>query len=178
MVRLQQLSVIRQQSVESVNELMNRILLLVIKAHKSLAFEEQERLEVNYFINGLTNTVVADFIDIANPHTSADAERLASSAIARHQERRPRESTVVRYFTENISMAASDFKPVLMTAVAGHQKQSFQCSERARRSVVGFSVGSNGEQDWLNGDFRLCYICGAERHIKRNCPKQSLSATG
>jgi hypothetical protein len=97
--KLQELARINQRRDETISEYMNRVRLLVIKAHRTLAHEERERILVANFIRGLADKKLAVYMATVNPSTSADAERIATAGEAMQSEQRARQKSGLYHYS-------------------------------------------------------------------------------
>ena len=67
-----------QQRNESIRDFMNRLRLLVLRAHPNLCNKERERILVSSFILGLRDQELAISLTMASVSSSAEAERRAT----------------------------------------------------------------------------------------------------
>lgn len=70
---------VRQNSDKSITDFMNRVRLLVLAAHQSVAHKERKKILISHFIRWLFDNCLAVQIVTMSPTTAAEAKRMATA---------------------------------------------------------------------------------------------------
>jgi len=155
---------------------MNRIRLLVIRAHRDLSHEQRERILVSNFVRGLWNKSLATYFATVNPKTAAEAKRIAGSGEAIYRARKSAQTFMVEeqasgssmqgddFFTEQDQFEAEDGDDEVSELVAAIADLKSKFNGRGRFRGRGRGRGFSNTR-------RECYNCGSPDHLVFECPK-------
>jgi len=171
--RLQQLARVTQEREEEIPAYLNRVRLLVIKCHPNLSFADRERILIASFTNGLYNRQLATSLAMANPRTSADAERVAMSGEAVSREHRARKQA------GNFAAAELEYESEREEDDDGGPDDSDEdaCNVAGEKSSGSRPRGGSSRGRFRPRGSRTCYNCGEEGHFSNACPRPKRAAS-
>ena len=186
--RLHELKKAEQHAGESIGDFMNRLRLLVMRAHPELGHESRERILVTSFTLGLRDQELATSLTMASVATSAEAERRATEGESARRNARIKNSGYYA-LTDLMTEAAEqpDDAADEAGAAAGYDEDySAAFSEHrggrggptGRSGGVGRGRGRGFSTRGGAGSMRgRCYNCGQVGHIRAECPLPQNPAT-
>ena len=178
--RLQDLSRASQEVGELISDYMNRIQLLVMRAHPDLSHKERERILVSNFQLGLPDQELATSLAIATISTSAEAERKATKGKSAKNNARIKKSYSNYMSTNNpdeqFEGAAAGYESIFYDSgqevIAGSFNDrrgycSNASSGRPGRGFGGRCRGYSGTGTSASGE-SWCFQSGHFGHIRIN----------
>ena len=160
---------------------MNRMRLLVIRAHPDLSHKERERILISNFQLGLRDKKLATSLAIAILSTSAEAERKATEGESAKKYARIKKSysnyMPTDYPDEHFEGDAAGYESVFYdeggediaaTFNDRHGYRGYASSGRPGRRFGGRGRGYTGSGTSASGKPR-CFQCGQFGHIRINC---------
>ena len=186
--RMQDLSRASQETGESISEYMNRMRLLVMRAHPDLSHKERERILVSNFQLGLRDQELATSLAIATLSTSAEAERKATEG-----ESAKKNATIKKSYSNYLSTEYQDehfegetagYESVLYDeggediTAAFNDRRRYRGYASSGRPGIGFGGrgrGYMGSSNSASGEPR-CFQCRQFGQIRINCQQSPTSA--
>jgi hypothetical protein len=164
--RMHELRRAEQQYGEPINEYMNRLRLLVMRAHPELSHKERERILVSSFTLGLRDHELATSLTMASVTSSAEAERRATEGESARRNARSKRS-YVNCLPEPSEVANE------LAEVPDPQGEDMCAAFGVQRGYRGgrFLRGRERSGPPRGGSNRgKCYNCNKFGHFRTDCP--------
>ena len=186
--RMQDLSRASQDADESIGDYMNRMRLLVMRAHPYHSYKERKSILISNFQLGLRDQELATSLAIATLSTSAEAERKATEGKSAKKNARIKKSysnyMSTDYPDEHFEIEAAGYESVFYDeqgediAAAFNDRRGYRgyaSSGRPGKGFGGRGRGYKGTGTSASGEPR-CFQCGQFGHIRINCQQPTSSA--
>ena len=177
--RLHELKKAEQQYGEPIGEYMNRLRLLVLRAHPDLSHKDRDRILTTEFVSGLRDQDLSMSLAMAAIKTSADAEKKATEGESVRRNARSKKSTYMHCLPEQPAESPEDPVEEAMEAIAGEEDLTAAFGEQ--RGGRGAASGSRpwrgfagrGRGGPTRGATRgRCFNCNEFGHFQANCPRR------
>ena len=181
--RLHELKKAEQQYGETISEYMNRLRLLVLRAHPDLAHKDRDRILTTEFISGLRDQKLSMALSMASIQSSADAERKATEGDSVRKNAKSKKAAYTHCMPEQPEEQLGDPYEEAEGAVGGAEDLTAAFGEQrggrggafVGRPFRGFGGRGRGGAFGVatRGAMRgSCYSCGVVGHYQSNCPKR------
>ena len=171
--RLHELRRAEQQYGEPIGDYMNRLRLLVMRAHPELSHKERERILVPNFILGLRDHELSTSLTMASVSSSADAERRATEGESARRNARNKRS--YSNFLPEPSEVPTE--PVVGPSTNNDFEENACAAFGIQRGNRGGAFGGRfsrgrGRGGWTRGGpvRGKCFNCGEAGHYRSECP--------
>ena len=174
---LNALSSISQDRDESISDYMQRVRLLVLKAHPKLDNASRERILITSFMLGLHDKQLAANLAVVKVQSAAEAERLAAEGEAVRRDQRAKR-TGNYSLPERIDEEESENEDV------GEPYPDEEEEEELAAALTDFKSGKRGtstsgqkyERRKATSSTK-CYNCGNFGHYASDCPRRDRSTS-
>ena len=180
---LHELKKAEQKYGETIGEFMNRLRLLVLRAHPDLSHKDRDRILTTEFISGLRDHKLSMALSMASIQSSADAERKATEGESVRNNAISRRATYAHYLPKQPEEQLEDSDSEAEGAAGGEGLRATFGQQRGGDRGVAFDArpfrGFSGK--WRGGSNRgsmrgLCYTCGEAGHYQAHCPQRQEQA--
>ena len=180
---LHELNNAEQKYGETIGEFMNRLRLLVLRAHPDLAHKDRDRILTTEFISGLRDQKLSLALSMASIQSSADAERKATEGESVRNNAKSKRETYAHYLPKQPEEQLEDSDSEAEGAVEGEGLKAAFGRQRVGDRGVAFdgrpfsSFSGKGHGGSTRGSMRgLCYTCGEAGHYQAHCPQRQEQA--
>ena len=187
--RLHKLKKAEQQYGETIAKYMNRLRLLVLRAHPDLSHKDRDRILTTEFVSGRRDHKLLMALSMASIQSSADAERKATEGESVRRNAKSKKSAYTHCLPEQPEKQLGDPNGEPDGAAGGEEDLTAAFGEKRGgrggafigRSFRGFGGRGHGGAFGAatRGAMRgSCYSCGVVGHYQSNCPKRQGQVAG